>query len=170
MGGAESLGISTVGHTVLARLMGSQIWYQLASSVGERFRKGTMVSAYLDARHLVSPCITLVPFKLLPRCWSSGGVSLSESVCGFFKRNCLGLQKFLPQTQSLLVFAARSCGTYLPVTGTLGWGPGVGLGLLTPELSLLNFYPPHVGEGPAHSTSVPLLPVWVYVVFLILWL
>ena len=28
-------------------------------------------------------------------------------------------------------------------------GPGVGLGLLTPEISLPNFYPPHVGEGPA---------------------
>ena len=27
----------------------------------------------------------------------------------------------------------------------MGW-PGVGLGLLTPEISLLNFYPPHVGE------------------------
>ena len=43
-------------------------------------------------------------------------------------------------------------------------GPGVGLGLLTPEISLPNFYPPHVGEGPAscfflHSTSLnPLQP------------
>ena len=30
-------------------------------------------------------------------------------MCGFFKRNCLGLQKFLPLTQTPLVFAARSC-------------------------------------------------------------
>ena len=59
-------------------------------------------------------------------------------------------------------------GTYLPGFGTLGWGPGVGVGLLTPEISLLNFYPPHVGEGTVHSMSVPLLPVWMDVVSLIL--
>ena len=33
LGGAESLGISMVGQTVLSRLMESQVWYQLASSV-----------------------------------------------------------------------------------------------------------------------------------------
>ena len=49
--GAESLGISNVGQMVLARLMESQIWHKLASSVGEGFRKGTMASAHLDARH-----------------------------------------------------------------------------------------------------------------------
>ena len=38
------------------------------------------------------PCMSLVPFKLLPWCWSSVGVSLSKYVCGFFKGNCLGLQ------------------------------------------------------------------------------
>ena len=37
-------------------------------------------------------------------------------------------------------------------------GPGVGLGLLTPEISLPIFYPQYVGVGPAHSTSAPLLP------------
>ena len=58
-------------------------------------------------------------------------------------------------------------GAYLSGTGTLGWGPGVGLELLTPEISLPNFYPPHVGEGPACSVSVPLLPVWMDVVSLI---
>ena len=33
---------------------------------------------------------------------------------------------------------------------------------------LLNFYPPYVGVGPAHYTSIPLLPVWMDVVSLIL--
>ena len=47
-------------------------------------------------------------------------------------------------------------------------GPGVGLGLLAPKISLPNFYPPDVDVGPAHSVSVPLLPVWVDVVSLIL--
>ena len=47
-------------------------------------------------------------------------------------------------------------------------GPSVGLELLTPKIFLLNFYPPHMGEGPVHSTSVPLLPVWMDVISLIL--
>ena len=44
-----------------------------------------------------------------------------------------------------------------------GW-PGVGLGFLAPEISLPNFYPPHVGVGPTCSMSVPLLPVRMDVV------
>ena len=48
-----------------------------------------------------------------------------------------------------------------------GGGPDVVLGLPAPEMCLLNFYPPHLGEGPAHSVSVPLLPVWMEVVSLI---
>ena len=44
-------------------------------------------------------------------------------------------------------------------------GPGVGLGDLTPEIPFLNFYLPHVGVGPAHSVSPPLLPVWMDVVY-----
>ena len=48
-------------------------------------------------------------------------------------------------------------GTYLLGTGTLGWGPGVGLECLASEISLLNFYPPHVGVGPVYSASVSLL-------------
>ena len=47
-------------------------------------------------------------------------------------------------------------------------GPGVGLGLLTPKISLPNFYPPQVGEGPFHSTYAPLLSVWMGAVSLIL--
>ena len=54
--------------------------------------------------------------------------------------------------------------TYLPGTGTLVGGPSVGLGLLAPEISLLNFYPPHVNVGLASSASLPLLPVWMNVV------
>ena len=33
LGGVESLGIAKAGQTVLARLMESQIWYQLAGTV-----------------------------------------------------------------------------------------------------------------------------------------
>ena len=55
LGGIESLGISRVGQTVLARLMESQINTALTCSVcvsvGEGLRKRTMVSVHLDARH-----------------------------------------------------------------------------------------------------------------------
>ena len=51
MGGTESLGIFKAGQTLLARLIESQIWHQLTNSVGQGFRKGTMASACLDARH-----------------------------------------------------------------------------------------------------------------------
>ena len=89
-------------------------------------------------------------------------------MCGFFKRNCLGLQKFLPPTQSPLFLQPEVVGTYFPSTGTLGWGSGVGLGVFAPKISLPNFYIPHMGEGPARSVSALLLPVWMDGVSLIL--
>ena len=89
-------------------------------SVGGGRRKGTMAPAHLSVWEKAvpqllplmpdtsfPPYIPLVPFKLPPWCWSSEGVSLNKSVCRFFKRNCLGLQKFLLPTQSPLIFAAR---------------------------------------------------------------
>ena len=70
----------------------------------------------------VPPHMSLVSFEQLPQYWSSEGVNLSEFMCGFFKRNCMGLQKFLPLTQSLLVFAARSYGDL----SSWHWIPGLG--------------------------------------------
>ena len=83
----------------------------------------------------------LVPFKLLLQCWSSEGVIPSKSVCGLFKRNCLGLQKFLPPTQSLL-----------------GPGrPGVGLGLLAPKIISPKFLTTKCGCGTSlfHVSTPP---------------
>ena len=40
----------------------------------------------------------------------------------------------------------------------------MGLGLLITEISLPNFYPPHIDVVLAHSVSPPLLPVWMDVV------
>ena len=85
MGGTESQGISRVGQTVLARLIESQIWHPPADSVWGGFRKGTVDSVCLSAPPALSllldtsvpPCVPLVPFKLLPWCWSSEGMSLS---------------------------------------------------------------------------------------------
>ena len=47
--------------------------------------------------------------------------------------------------------------TFLPLESCAG-GPGVGLGLLTPDLPLLNFYPHRCGASPfyIHAPSISL--------------
>ena len=56
LGGVESLWISNIGQTVLARFIESHIWHQLAGSVAlqgaQGLRKWTMASCRPDARHL----------------------------------------------------------------------------------------------------------------------
>ena len=74
LGGVESQGISKVGQKVLSRLMESHKWHQLASSVtlwGESSEKGQWPLLALMPATEVSPCMPLVPFRLLPPCWSS---------------------------------------------------------------------------------------------------
>ena len=116
------------------------------------------------------PYIPLVPFKLLSQwCWSSEGVSLSKSMCGFFKGNSLGLQNFLPLTQSLLVFVGQKLWGLI-FLALEPWAGVPGMGCLAPEISLPNFYPPHVDVGPAYFTSLSLIPIWMDVVSLILYL
>ena len=123
MGGIESQGISSAGQTVLAKLMESKIWHLSASSMALWVQKrgnglcppfclgeSCPPALTLTPDTSVPPPMSLVPFKLLPQCWSSEGVSLSKSMCMMFKRNCLVLQNFLPPNQCLLGFADRSCG------------------------------------------------------------
>ena len=78
LGGAGSLGISKAGQTVLARMMESQLWYQLTSSGGEDLGKGQWLLLTLMPDTSVSPSISLVPFKMPSWCWSSEGVSLGK--------------------------------------------------------------------------------------------
>ena len=59
LGGAEPLLISMVGHTVLARLMESQIWQQPTSSVGGGLKKKQWPLLALMPDTSVSPCIPL---------------------------------------------------------------------------------------------------------------
>ena len=80
---------------------------------------------------------------------------------GSLRETAWGSRIFFHGLNTHWLLQTEVVGTYVPGTGTLGWRPGIGLGLLTPKTSLLNFYPPHVDIGPAHSTSVPLLPVWM---------
>ena len=167
---------------MLARLMESQKWHPifwLCGSVGGRLRKGTMASAAflserklsprsrLDAIHFSFALYATDAFQAATPVLELRG-SEPKSMYGSFKRKCLGLQKFLPLTQSPLLFAARSYGELSFWT----WNPGLGglvvvLGLLVPEISLLNFYPPHVDVGPDHSMSPPLLSVQMNVIYLI---
>ena len=58
-----------------------QIWHQLASSVvlwREGLEKGQWPLLALMPDTSVSPSMTLVPFQMLPQCWSSEGVSVSR--------------------------------------------------------------------------------------------
>ena len=59
-----------VGHTVLARLMESQIWHQPIGSVGGELSKGTVAFAHPDAKHLNLSLYTTVPFKLPSQFWT----------------------------------------------------------------------------------------------------
>ena len=81
LGGVASLGISKVGQTVLAKLMESQIWYQLASSLGVGFRKGTMASAHLDARHFSSSLYATGAFESVTPVLELRGECICVSVC-----------------------------------------------------------------------------------------
>ena len=110
--------------------------FWLCGSQGTGLRKGTMASVHFSVWKKalspsaptlmpdtsVPPCMPLVPLRLVPQCWSSEGMCMSKSLCGFFKGSCLGLQKFLTPIQSPLVFAARSYGS-LPFWH---WNPGLG--------------------------------------------
>ena len=83
-------------------------------------------------------------------------MSLSKSMCRSFNRNSLGTQQFLLLTQALLVFYSQKLwGLIFLLLEPWAQGPGVGLGPLTPVISLLNFYPPHMGVGQ----SIPRIPV-----------
>ena len=104
-------------------------------------------------------------FSSSPYAWCLSSIlvlKLKGSKCRSVKRNCLGIQQFFPPTQPLLVFTARIYGDLSSWHWNPGLGgPGVGLRLLTPEMSLPNFYPLRMGVGPACSTSLPCPPVWM---------
>ena len=114
----------------------------------------------LIANNSVLPCMSLVTFKLLPQCWSSEWVSLSNSMCEPFNRNIWGSRSLcLIQPQSLLVLTARSCGASPPST-TLGWEfwCGAKSPLVFKQGSLL-FKRNSKQCGTSPSVSLALLPV-----------
>ena len=93
-----------------------------------------MASAYLSVWEKVVPhvspwCQTLQFFPMCHWCLSNAAPVLElrggecKSVCGFFKWNCLGLQKFFyPLTSIHWFLQPEVMGTYLPDTGNLAGG------------------------------------------------
>ena len=75
-----------------------------------------------------SPCMPLVPFKLLPQCWSSEGMSLSKYMCGPFADTAWDSSSSFYQFKLCWFLQPEVMESYLPGTGTLGWGFRVGLG------------------------------------------
>ena len=132
LGGTVSLRISKVSETVSARLMESQIWHQLAGSLRGGYRKGTMSSARLDARHFSSSLYATGTFQAATlQCWSSEGVSLSRRnlcVCSL-RGNVWGSRSFLHRLNPCCLLQPEVVGTYLPGTGTLSWRAWSGAGI-----------------------------------------
>ena len=86
---------------------------------------------------LVPPYMPLVPFKVLPQCWSPEEVSLSKSFCRT-------LQEEMPENPAVsstdptpTVFSAKVYGDFIFLT-LEPWAMwfGVGLGPFAPEISL----------------------------------
>ena len=104
---------------------------------------------------LCSPWCQTLQALVYHWCPSSCHSGAAESVGGFPRRNCLGLQRPPPPTQSPLVFTAIHCGD-LP---SWHWNPelgSLGLGLLAPEISLPNCYPCWCGASLFHVWAPPI--------------
>ena len=155
------------------------MWHPPARSVtlsGEGSEKGQWLlstfpskrklspSTHPDARHFSSSLYATGTFQAVTLVLELRG-SESKSMCGFFKRNCLGIQKFLPPTQNYVGFFSQKVWwlIFLALEPWVG-GPDIRRGLLAPKIYLLNFFPPYSDLGPAPSAFPSLLLVWMDVV------
>ena len=111
--------------------MESQVWHQLAGSVEGGFRKGTMASADLDARHFsFSLCATGViqaATLVLELRGSESEYRVSPCVSSL-RGTAWGSRSFFHRLNSLWFLQLEVVGTYLPGTRTLGWGVWYGAG------------------------------------------
>ena len=156
--------------------------YWLCGSLAEGFRKGTMSSAHLSVWEKALPqllpwCQTF-PFLFVCNCclsshYPSAGaqrewVWVSLSV-GSLRGTAWDSRSFFHRLGSCCFLQPEVMGTFLPgIEPWAGW-PGIGLGLLTPVISLPSFYLPHIRVGPACSAFLPLLPVWMDVFFFLIY-
>ena len=143
--GAEPQGITRVGQTVWARLRRLRWLLPVGSVGGGAHQRNNGLCQHFCLGRKLSPsllsCMSLIPFNPLPLCWGSEGVSLSKSMCWPFKWNCLKLPEVsVFHNLNLPCFLQPEVTeTYLPGTGALTGGPGMGLGPLAPEKYLLIF-------------------------------
>ena len=88
-------------------------------------------------------------------------------MCGFFKVTAWGSRSFSPDSIPAGFCSQKLWGFIFLALETWAGVSGVGLGLLAPKISPLNFCPPHIDVVQARSASLLLLPVWMDVVSLI---
>ena len=139
----------------------------LCGSVGGGFRKETVASACFSVWEKAVPqllpwCQTL---RLLPvchwclsSCYPDAGAQrewIWVSPCaGSLRGTVWDSSSSFHQLKPHWFIKPEVMWVYLSGTGTLGWGPGMWLGLLALKTSLLNIYPPHMYMGPVCSVSV----------------
>ena len=102
-------------------LCGCRGWVPQEGGQWPLSRRKLCPSSCLDARHFRSSLYVSGAFQATPQCWSSEGMSLCKSMCGFFKRNWLELQKFFhwlnsycflhPSTRTLVLGSWCEAGT-----------------------------------------------------------
>ena len=109
------------------------MWHHCPGFVGGRFRKGRMVCAHLDVRHLSLPLPTIgTPEAAIPLLELRGSESVQVSLCvGFLRRTALGSSNFSHRLNPHWFLQSEVVETYLPVTGTLLWSAWCGAG--TPQ-------------------------------------
>ena len=104
---------------------------RLCGSVGEGLRNGTVASDHLSVWAKAVPQLPIEATHFSSSLYAAAAshaailvlelreVSLSKSVCGYFKGNFLGLQNLLPPILPHYFLQPEVMGTYLPGTGTL---------------------------------------------------
>ena len=111
---------------------------------------------------LVSLCIPLVPFKLLPPCWSSEGMSRWVHV--WVPQEDLLRAPTASSTDSIPTgfHSKKLWGLIFLALESWAEGPGMGLGLLTPKIPLLNFYPHGCGAKLFWVHAPPTKSGWLW--------
>ena len=146
---------------------------QLCVSVREGFRKRTIDSARLDARHFSFCLYATGAFQAVPSVLDFRGVESEQvsSCVGSLRGPAWGSSSFFHQHKPHWFLQPEVVGTYLPVIGTIVWEAWCGT-----ETPHSQDIPPEFlsttcrcGTRTFHgSASTPLLPVWMDVISLIL--
>lgn len=144
-----SQGITSAGLTVLTRLMETQTWWLPVSAHQEvgRLNKETMDSAStsvwdnaappaltLKLDNSVAPCMSLMPFRLLPQHWTERvSPSASKSSYRPFKRDIWDSSHPRPHSATISAgfHSQKLWGILFPALESWAGEPRVGLGPLT---------------------------------------